>query len=345
MQHKKINEKINEKIQAVRLGGGQERIDKQHQSGKLTARERIEILLDPDSFEEMDAFIEHRCQNFGMQDKIFPGDGVIIGYGTINGRMVFVFSQDFTVIGGSLGEMHAKKITKIQDLALRLKAPIIGINDSGGARIQEGVDSLKGYGEIFQRNVDSSGVIPQISIIMGPCAGGAVYSPALTDFIFMVNQTSYMYLTGPDIVKTATHEDVTHDELGGAQVHMKKSGVIDYVAENDIECLQMVRRLFDFLPSSNVAELPTYKTNDPADRIEMSLETLVPKDNTKPYDMKQLIEKVVDEGDYFEIKENYAKNIMVGFARFEGRPVGIIANQPMEIAGCLDINASIKAAR
>lgn len=345
MQHKKINEKINEKIQAVRLGGGQERIDRQHQSGKLTARERIEILLDPDSFEEMDAFIEHRCQNFGMQDKIFPGDGVIIGYGTINGRMVFVFSQDFTVIGGSLGEMHAKKITKIQDLALKLKSPIIGINDSGGARIQEGVDSLKGYGEIFQRNVDSSGVIPQISIIMGPCAGGAVYSPALTDFIFMVNQTSYMYLTGPDIVKTATHEDVTHDELGGAQVHMKKSGVIDYVAENDIECLQMVRRLFDFLPSSNVAELPTYKTNDPADRIEMSLETLVPKDNTKPYDMKQLIEKVVDEGDYFEIKENYAKNIMVGFARFEGRPVGIIANQPMEIAGCLDINASIKAAR
>jgi propionyl-CoA carboxylase beta chain len=345
MQHKKINEKINEKIQAVRLGGGQERIDRQHQSGKLTARERIEILLDPDSFEEMDAFIEHRCQNFGMQDKIFPGDGVVIGHGTINGRMVFVYSQDFTVIGGSLGEMHAKKITKIQDLALKLKAPIIGINDSGGARIQEGVDSLKGYGEIFQRNVDSSGVIPQISIIMGPCAGGAVYSPALTDFIFMVNQTSYMYLTGPDIVKTATHEDVTHDELGGAQVHMKKSGVIDYVAENDIECLQMVRRLFDFLPSSNVAELPTYKTNDPADRIEMSLETLVPKDNTKPYDMKQLIEKVVDEGDYFEIKENYAKNIMVGFARFEGRPVGIIANQPMEIAGCLDINASIKAAR
>lgn len=345
MQQKKIDEQINKKIEAISLGGGQDKIDKQHSSGKLTAKERIEILMDPDSFEEMDAFIEHRCQNFSMQEKIFPGDGVMVGHGTINGRLVFVYSQDFTIIGGSLGEMHAKKINKVQDLAMKLKAPIIGINDSGGARIQEGVDSLKGYGEIFQRNVDASGVIPQITVIMGPCAGGAVYSPALTDFIFMVDQTSYMYLTGPDVVKTATHEDVTHEQLGGANVHMQKSGVNDYVAENEIECLQMVRRLFDFLPSSNVAELPTCKTHDPADRIERSLETLVPEDSAKPYDMKQLVEKIVDEGDFFEIKKDFAKNIMVGFARFEGRPVGIVANQPLHIAGCLDIDASVKAAR
>jgi len=340
-----MHKKINDILHSIRLAGGQEKIDKQHSSGKLTARERIEILLDTDSFEEMDAFIEHRCKNFGMENKVFPGDGVIIGHGTINGRLVFVYSQDFTIMGGSLGEMHSKKITKVQDLALKLKVPIIGINDSGGARIQEGVDSLKGYGEIFQRNVDASGVIPQITLIMGPCAGGAVYSPALTDFIFMVKQTSYMYLTGPDIVKTATHEDVTHEKLGGANIHMKTSGIADYVAENDIECLLMARRLFDFLPSSNIAEIPKYSTNDPADRIEMSLETLVPRDNTKPYDMKQLIEKIVDEGDYFEIKEEFAKNIISVFARFEGRPVGIVANQPIELAGCLDINASVKAAR
>ncbi|WPX96668.1 acyl-CoA carboxylase subunit beta [Candidatus Bandiella euplotis] len=345
MQQKKIDEQINKKIQEISLGGGQDKVDRQHGLGKLTARERIEILMDPDSFEEMDAFVEHRCQNFGMQKKVFPGDGLIVGHGTINGRLVFVYSQDFTIIGGSLGEMHAQKINKVQDLALKLKAPIIGINDSGGARIQEGVDSLKGYGEIFQRNVDASGVIPQITVIMGPCAGGAVYSPALTDFIFMVDQTSYMYLTGPDVVKTATHEDVTHEQLGGAQTHMTKSGVSDYVAENDIECLQMVRKLFDFLPSSNVAGLPIYKTHDPADRIEMSLETLVPEDKAKPYDMKQLIEKVVDEGDFFEIKEGFAKNIIVGFARFEGRPVGVVANQPLNIAGCLDIDSSVKAAR
>ena len=345
MQLKKIDKQINNKMQKVMLGGGQDKIDKQHSSGKLTARERIEILLDMDSFDEIDAFVEHRCQNFGMGEKNFPGDGVIVGHGTINGRLVFVYSQDFTVIGGSLGEVHSQKINKVQDLALKLKAPIIGINDSGGARIQEGVDSLKGYGEIFQRNVDASGIIPQITLIMGPCAGGAVYSPALTDFIFMVDQTSYMYVTGPDVVKTATHEDVTHEQLGGAQIHMKKSGVNDYVAENDIECLQMTRKLFDFLPSSNTANLPVYKTHDPADRIEVSLETLVPEDSTKPYDMKQLIERVVDEGDFLEIKENFAKNIIVGFARFEGRPVGIVANQPLCMAGCLDIDASVKAAR
>ena len=345
MQQKKIDKKIVEKMQQVMLGGGQDKIDRQHNSGKLTARERIDILLDTDSFNEIDAFAEHRCRNFGMENKVFPGDGVVVGHGTINGRLVFVYSQDFTVIGGSLGEMHAQKISKVQDLALKLKAPIIGINDSGGARIQEGVDALKGYGEIFQRNVDASGIIPQITLIMGPCAGGAVYSPALTDFVFMVDQTSYMYLTGPDVVKTATYEDITHEQLGGAQIHMKKSGVSDYVAENDIECLEMARKLFDFLPSSNIAGLPTYKTHDPPDRIEISLETLVPRDNTKPYDMKQLIEKVIDEGDFFEIKKEFAKNIIVGFSRFEGRPVGIIANQPLHVAGCLDINASVKAAR
>ena len=345
MQQKKIDKKIVEKMQQVMLGGGQDKIDRQHNSGKLTARERIDILLDTDSFNEIDAFAEHRCRNFGMENKVFPGDGVVVGHGTINGRLVFVYSQDFTVIGGSLGEMHAQKISKVQDLALKLKAPIIGINDSGGARIQEGVDALKGYGEIFQRNVDASGIIPQITLIMGPCAGGAVYSPALTDFVFMVDQTSYMYLTGPDVVKTATYEDVTHEQLGGAQIHMKKSGVNDYVAENDIECLEMARKLFDFLPSSNVAGLPICKTHDPPDRIEISLETLVPEDSTKPYDMKQLIEKVVDEGDFFEIKKEFAKNIIVGFSRFEGRPVGIVANQPLYIAGCLDIDASIKAAR
>ena len=345
MQKKKIDKIINDKTQKLMLGGGQDKIDKQHKSGKLTARERIEILLDTDSFYEIDAFTEHRCSNFGMEEKKFSGDGVIVGHGTINGRLVFVYSQDFTVIGGSLGEMHAQKVTKVQDLALKLQAPIIGISDSGGARIQEGVDALKGYGEIFQRNVDASGVIPQISLIMGPCAGGAVYSPALTDFVLMVNQTSYMYLTGPDVVKTATYEDVTHEQLGGAQIHMAKSGVSDYVAENDIECLQMARKLFDFLPSSNVTKLPIYKTHDPSDRIEISLETLVPEDNIKSYNMKQLIEKVVDEGDFFEIKKEFAKNIIVGFARFEGRPVGIVANQPLYIAGCLDIDASVKAAR
>ena len=345
MEQKKVDKLIRDKMQKVMLGGGQDKIDKQHNSGKLTARERIEILLDVDSFNEIDTFAEHRCRNFGMEEKNFPGDGVITGHGTINGRLVFVYSQDFTVIGGSLGEVHSQKINKVQDFALKLKAPIIGINDSGGARIQEGVDSLKGYGEIFQRNVDASGVIPQITLIMGPCAGGAVYSPALTDFVFMVDQTSYMYLTGPDVVKTATYEDVTHEQLGGAQAHMKKSGVSDYIAENDIECLQMVRKLFNLLPSSNVAELPIYKTYDPTDRIDLSLETLVPEDNTKSYDMKQLIEKVVDEGDFFEIKKDFAKNIIIGFSRFEGRPVGIVANQPLYIAGCLDIDASVKAAR
>lgn len=338
-------EQIKQKIKQIRLGGGQLKIEKQHNLGKLTARERIDVLLDPNSFEEIDAFIQHRCNNFGMEQKNIVGDGVITGHGTINGRLVFVYSQDFTVIGGSLGEMNSQKINKVQDLALKLKAPIIGLNDSGGARIQEGVDSLKGYGEIFQRNVDASGVIPQITLIMGPCAGGAVYSPALTDFVFMVKERSYMYLTGPDVVKSATHEEITHEKLGGSEVHMKKSGVCDLVAANDIECLRLMREFFDFLPSSNMSALPVYKTQDPADRIELSLETLVPKDSMKSYDIKQLIDKIVDEGNFLEIKEDFAKNIVVGFGRFEGRPVGIVANQPLHLAGCLDINASIKAAR
>lgn len=340
-----IAESVEKKRKTARMGGGQDKIDNQHIKGKLTARERIEILLDPDSFEEIGAFVEHRCQHFGIDSKVIPGDGVIAGSGTIDGRLVFVYSQDFTVFGGSLSETNAKKITQLQDMALKIGAPLIGINDSGGARIQEGVDSLSGYGEIFQRNVDASGVIPQISIIMGPCAGGAVYSPAITDFTFMVDATSYMYVTGPDVAKTVTHETVTHEKLGGSSVHTKKSGVCDASFTNDIECLQQVRRLISFLPSSNLSSVPVRPTLDPADRVEMSLDTLVPDTPSKSYNMRQLIDKIIDEEDFFEIKADFAKNIIVGFARFEGRTVGIIANQPMHIAGCLDINASIKAAR
>jgi len=321
------------------------RINKQHESGKLTAMERVEILLDTGSFEEVDSLVEHRCTHFELDKKIVAGDGVVIGYGTINGRMVTVCSQDFTVMGGSLGEMHAKKITKIQDTAMKLGVPIIFINDSGGARIQEGVDALGGYGEVFQRNVRASGAIPQISLIMGPCAGGAVYSPALTDFVFMVHNTSYMYLTGPDVVKTVTHEKVTHAELGGAYVHTSKSGVCDVACENDIACLHKARRLIDFLPLSNTKEIPTRTTQDPADRIEMMLNNIVPEDPSKPYNIKLLIEKLVDESDFFELKSEFAKNIVIGFGRFEGRTTGIVANQPMHLAGCLDINASLKAAR
>lgn len=341
----KIAELLENERKHARLGGGQDRVDAQHERGKLTARERIDLLLDPESFEESDMFVRHRCNNFGMDSKSIPGDGVVTGHGTINGRIVFVYSQDFTVFGGSLSETNAKKICKILDAAMKLGAPVIGINDSGGARIQEGVDSLSGYGEIFQRNVDASGVIPQISLIMGPCAGGAVYSPALTDFTFMVRDTSYMYVTGPDVLKTVTQEIVTHENLGGAKVHTAKSGVADMAHENDIECLQQTRRFFNFLPSSNKDCVPIRPTYDPADRIEMSLETLVPDNPNKPYNMKILIEKIVDEGDFFEVKPDFAKNIIVGFGRFEGRTVGIVANQPMHLAGCLDINASLKAAR
>ncbi len=341
----KNNEILEAKRKSARLGGGQAKVDRQHDQGKLTARERIEVFFDPDSFEELDSFIEQRHNVLGSDKSAIPGDGVITGYGTVNGRLVIACSQDFTVSGGSLGEMHAKKITKAQDMAIKLSAPIVFINDSGGARIQEGVDSLGGYGEIFQRNVDASGVIPQIALVMGPCAGGAVYSPALTDFTYMVQGTSYMYLTGPDVVKTVTHEDITHDKLGGAKAHSVKSGVCDLACENDIICLQQARRLLDFLPSSNKSGIPVRSTLDPADRIEMLLNNLVPESSSKPYDIKQLIEKIVDEGDFLELKAEFAKNIITGFARFEGRTTGIVANQPMYLAGCLDIDASVKAAR
>lgn len=336
---------IEARRKEAKLGGGQDKIDVQHQKGKLTARERIEVLLDPDSFEEIGAFVEHRCHNFGMSNKVIPGDGVVSGSGTVNGRPVFVFSQDFTVFGGSLSETNAKKITKVQDLAMNYKVPIIGLNDSGGARIQEGVDSLSGYGEIFQRNVDASGVIPQISAIMGPCAGGAVYSPALMDFTFMVQNTAYMYVTGPDVVKTVTHETVTHEALGGASVHTQKSGVVDASYAHDIQCLQALRLFLSYVPLNNKEKVPSRFSCDPADRVEMSLESLVPDNPNKPYNMMSIIEKIVDEGEFFEIKPDFARNIIVGFARFEGRTVGIVANQPMYLAGCLDIDASVKAAR
>jgi propionyl-CoA carboxylase beta chain len=339
------NDYLENKKKNARLGGGQDKIDAQHAKGKLTARERIDVLLDPGSFCDIGSFVQHRCPDFDMGSKKFLGDGVVTGHGTINGRPVFICSQDFTVLGGSLGEMHARKINKIQDLALKVRSPIIFINDSGGARIQEGVNSLAGYGEIFQRNVDSSGVIPQISLILGPCAGGAVYSPALMDFILMTRNTSYMYLTGPDVVKSVNYEDVTHEELGGAQMHATKSGVADMVLDNDIDCLLMARQLFDYLPLSNTSGIPTRQTVDPNDRIEMSLNNLVPEDPNKPYNIYTLIEKIVDEGDFLEIKPNFAPNIVTCFARFDGRTVGIVANQPMSLAGCLDINASVKAAR
>ncbi|MCP4327345.1 MAG: acyl-CoA carboxylase subunit beta [Alphaproteobacteria bacterium] len=329
----------------ARAGGGEKRIAAQHGKGRLTARERIELLLDFDSFEEYDMFVTHRCTDFGMADQTVPGDGVVTGWGTINGRMVFVFSQDFTVFGGSLSETHAEKICKIMDQAMKVGAPVIGINDSGGARIQEGVASLAGYAEVFQRNVLASGVVPQISLIMGPCAGGAVYSPAMTDFIFMVKDSSYMFVTGPDVVKTVTHENVTHEELGGAITHTSKSGVADLALENDIEALLELRRFMDFLPASNREAPPERMCDDPIDRAEISLDTLIPPDPNKPYDMKELIEKVVDEDDFFETQPNYAKNIVTGFGRIEGSTVGVVANQPMVLAGCLDIASAIKGAR
>jgi propionyl-CoA carboxylase beta chain len=327
------------------LGGGQKRIDAQHAKGKLTARERIDLLLDEGTFEEWDMFKEHRCVDFGMADEHVPGDGVVIGYGTINGRMVFVFSQDFTVFGGALSEAHAEKICKVMDKAIQVGAPIMGINDSGGARIQEGVAALGGYAEVFQRNVMASGVIPQISMIMGPCAGGAVYSPAMTDFIFMVKDSSYMFVTGPEVVKTVTHEEVTAEELGGAVTHTSRSGVADRAFDNDVDALQMMRRFFNYMPLNNKANPPARPTDDPADRLDYSLDTLVPDSPNKPYDIKELIFKMVDDTDFFEIQPDHAKNIVVGFARMEGDAVGIVANQPMVLAGCLDIKSSIKAAR
>lgn len=340
-----IIKQLEQKRDAARLGGGQKRIDSQHAKGKLSARERIDLLLDPGSFEEWDMFVEHRCSDFGMADQKIPGDGVVTGYGTVNGRVVFVFSQDFTVFGGSLSSAHADKIAKIMDQALKVGAPVIGLNDSGGARIQEGVDSLAGYANVFTRNVDASGVIPQISMIMGPCAGGAVYSPAMTDFIFMVEDTSYMFVTGPEVVKTVTHETVTQEELGGALTHSTKSGVCDRSFSNDVEALLMLRRFINYIPSNNKEKPPVRPTPDQASRMELSLDTLIPDNPNKPYDMKELITKVVDEGDFFELQPKNAANIIIGFARMEGSPVGIVANQPMVQAGCLDIASSIKAAR
>jgi len=340
-----IIRQLEEKRARARAGGGARRIEAQHKKGKLSARERLEVLLDEGSFEEWDMFVEHRCSDFGMSENKVPGDGVVIGYGTINGRLVFVFSQDFTVFGGALSEPHAEKICKVMDKAMQVGAPLIGLNDSGGARIQEGVASLAGYAEVFQRNVIASGVVPQISLIMGPCAGGAVYSPAMTDFIFMVKDSSYMFVTGPDVVKTVTHEAVTHEQLGGAVTHSTKSGVADLAFENDVEALRELRRFVDFLPASSREGPPIRPSRDPAGRDEMSLDTLVPADPTKPYDIKELIEKVVDDGDFFELQPAYAANIVIGFARMEGRTVGIVANQPMVLAGCLDISSSIKGAR
>ena len=329
----------------ARAGGGEKRVAAQHGKGKLTARERIELLLDEGSFEEFDMFVAHRCVDFGMEGTKIPGDGVVTGSGTINGRLVFVFSQDFTVFGGSLSEAHAQKICKVMDSAMKVGAPVIGLNDSGGARIQEGVASLGGYAEVFQRNVMASGVVPQISLIMGPCAGGAVYSPAMTDFIFMVKDSSYMFVTGPDVVKTVTNEQVTAEELGGATTHTRKSSVADAAFENDVEALAETRRLIDFLPLNNREKAPVRPFFDAPDRVEPSLDTLVPDNPNQPYDMKELITKLADEGDFFEIQAAFAGNIITGFIRIEGQSVGVVANQPMVLAGCLDIDASRKAAR
>ena len=342
---KDILQQLEDRRVEAHLGGGQKRIDAQHSKGKLTARERIELLLDEGSFEEYDMFITHRCTDFGMAEIKPRGDGVITGWGTINGRLVYVFSQDFTVLGGSVSETHAQKICKIMDMAMQNGAPVIGMNDSGGARIQEGVASLAAYGEIFQRNIEASGVIPQISLIMGPCAGGAVYSPAMTDFIFMVKDSSYMFVTGPDVVKTVTNEVVTAEELGGASTHAKKSSVADAAFEDDVQAISEVRRLIDFLPLSNREKPPVRPFYDTPNRIEESLDTLVPNNPNTPYDMKELIEKVADEGDFYEIQENFAKNIITGFIRLEGQTVGVVANQPVVLAGVLDIDASRKAAR
>ena len=340
-----IQQMLEAKRAKARLGGGQKRIDSQHAKGKLTARERLELLFDEGTFEEWDMFVEHRCADFGMQDNKITGDGVVTGYGMINGRLAFAFSQDFTVFGGALSEAHAEKICKIMDQAMKVGAPVIGLNDSGGARIQEGVASLGGYAEVFQRNVMASGVIPQISMIMGPCAGGAVYSPAMTDFIFMVKNTSYMFVTGPDVVKTVTNEVVTAEELGGASVHATRSSIADGAFENDVEALLQMRRLIDFLPSNNTDGVPEWPSFDDIERVDESLDTLVPENPNQPYDIKELILKVVDEGDFFELAEAFAKNIVTGFGRVAGKTVGFVANQPMVLAGVLDSDASRKAAR
>ena len=341
----RIIEELERKRTAAEEGGGRARIEAQHGRGKLTARERIEVLLGPGSFEEWGVFVEHRCNDFSMSDKTVPGDGVVTGFGHINGRLVFVFSQDFTVFGGALSETHAEKICRVMDHAMKVGAPVIGLNDSGGARIQEGIASLAGYAEVFQRNVLASGVVPQISMIMGPCAGGAVYSPAITDFIFMVRDSSYMFVTGPDVVKTVTHETVTHEELGGSVVHTSRSGVSDGAFDNDVDALLMLRRFVDYLPLSNREKPPMWAVTDSVDRVEHGLDSLVPDNPNKAYDMHEVIGKVVDNADFFELKPDYAANIITGFARMAGSTIGVVANQPMVLAGCLDIQSSVKAAR
>ena len=340
-----VLEQLESRREEARLGGGIRRIEAQHAKGKLTARERLEVLLDEGSFEEFDMYVTHRAVDFGMANQKVAGDGVVTGWGTINGRLVYVFSQDFTVLGGSLSETHAQKICKIMDMALRNGAPVIGLNDSGGARIQEGVASLAGYADVFKRNVEASGVVPQISVIMGPCAGGAVYSPAMTDFIFMVRDTSYMFVTGPDVVKTVTNEVVSAEELGGARTHTQKSSVADGAFDNDVEALEEIRRLFDFLPLNNRDKPPVRPFHDDPSRLEMRLDTLVPDSSTRPYDMKELILAVADEGDFFEVGEAFARNLATGFIRIEGQTVGVVANQPLVLAGCLDIDSSRKGAR
>jgi len=344
MSMDKIQE-LNKKREAIMQGGGEKRIQKQHESGKLTARERLDLLFDEGSFVEIDAFVKHRCTEFGMQDVDAPGEGVVTGYGTVDGRLVYAFAQDFTVVGGSLGEMHAKKICKVMDMALKMGAPLVGINDSGGARIQEGVDALSGYGNIFFRNTIASGVIPQISVIMGPCAGGAVYSPALTDFIFMVDKTSQMFITGPQVIKAVTGEEVTSEELGGAMTHNSVSGVAHFISPDERQCIEEIKRLLSFLPSNNMESAPEFDCEDDLNRIEDKLNEIVPDNPNKAYDMKEIITTIVDNGDFMEVQPYYAMNIITGFARLNGRSIGIIANQPKVLAGCLDINASDKAGR
>lgn len=340
----KIND-LQSRLDTIQSGGGADRIAKQHKSGKMTARERINQLMDPDSFVEIDAFVKHRCTEFGMQDVEAPAEGVVTGYGTVDGRLVYVYAQDFTVVGGSLGEMHAKKICKVMDLALKMGVPLVGINDSGGARIQEGVDALSGYGQIFYRNTIASGVIPQISVIMGPCAGGAVYSPALTDFIFMVEKTSQMFITGPQVIKAVTGEEVSAEELGGAMTHNRTSGVAHFASPDEKTCIEDIKRLLSFLPSNNLEVAPVFECSDDLNRLEDALDAIVPDNPNKPYDMKDIMKAVVDNGDFLEVQPHYAMNIITAFARINGQSVGIIANQPKVLAGCLDINASDKAGR
>ena len=344
MTNSKIEE-LYERRSAIELGGGNAQIEKQHKRGKLTARERINILLDENSFVELDAFVEHRCNNFGMENKKRLGEGVVTGYGTIEGRLVYVFAQDFTVIGGSLGEMHAKKICKIQELAMKVGAPVIGLNDSGGARIQEGVDALSGYGRIFYNNTKASGVIPQISVIMGPCAGGAVYSPALTDFIFMINDTSKMFITGPQVIKTVTGEEVSAEKLGGAMTHNSVSGVAHFLDNTEEECLLGVRQLMSYLPSNNLEEPPSYESDENINRLNEKLNELVPENPNKPYDMKDIVKEIADNGEFLEVQPHFGKNIITGFIRLNGKSIGVIGNQPCVLAGCLDINASDKSSR